>query len=312
VRRAVILAVLATWLEAGCGVVYRAGIKLYYKPAAIAAAQVVRDVPYVAGSKDPLQQLNFFKPAGLPAGALAKAGFPVVVFIHGGNWDSGDKDYRFGGQDIYNNIGRFLAARGIGCANISYRLLPTVDWKAQAADAAQSVAWVHAHAAEFGGDPQRLFLMGHSAGAQLAMRVGLDRATLQTLGVPPSAIRGIIGVAGAGYDLADEKTYSLGADPRWYARRFQLGAADASWQQTASPIQFVGGAAPPVLLLRAGGESRPLIRQSDRMRDAMNGAGARADLVVAPGLSHTRIVPTLSREDRPAGAAVLAFVRQHS
>jgi acetyl esterase/lipase len=238
-----------------------------------------------------------------------------VIFIHGGNWDSGDKDYRFGGQDIYNNIGRFLAARGIGCANISYRLIPTVDWRAQAGDAARAVAWVHAHAAEFGGDPNRIFLMGHSAGAQLAIRTAFDTATLARLAVPASSIRGVIGVAGAGYDMADRQTAALGADPRWYAKRFQLGPADTMWQTTASPIQFVNaidGAAPPVLLLRAGGEDRPLIRQSELMRDALIRAGARADLVVAPGLSHTRIVPTLSREDRPAGAAVLAFVRQHS
>lgn len=303
---------MAAFFEAGCGVVYRAGIKLYYKPAAIAADDVVRDVAYVAGSTDPMQQLNFFKPAGLTSGPSAKEGFPVVVFIHGGNWDSGDKDYRFGGQDIYNNIGRFLAARGIGCANISYRLIPAVDWRAQAGDAARAVAWVHAHAAEFGGDPNRLFVMGHSAGAQLAMRTALDRATLERLGVPAGAIRGIIGVAGAGYDLSDAQTYALGSDPRWYAKRFQLGAADTDWQKAGSPIQFVTAAAPPVLLLRAGGEDKPLIRQSDLMRDALIRAGARADLVVAPGLSHTRIVPTLSREDRPAGAAVLAFVRQHS
>ena len=302
-RRALAVS-LTVVFAAGCGVVYRAGIKLYYKPATIAAGRVVRDIQYVAGSNDPMQQLNFFKPT--------QPNFSVVVFIHGGNWDAGDKDYRFGGQDIYNNIGRYLAARGIGCANISYRLLPAVDWRAQADDVAKAVAWVHAHAAEFGGDPQRIFLMGHSAGAQLAMRTGLDRTTLDRLGVPAAAIRGIIGVAGAGYDLSDTRTYELGSDPRWYAKRFQLGAADTAWQKNASPIQFVGGAAPPVLLLRAGGEGKPLIRQSELMRDALTRAGARVDLIVAPGLSHTRIVPTLSRDDRPAGAAVLAFVRRHS
>ncbi len=266
---------LSAIVAAGCGVVYRAGLKLYYKPVTIAADGVARDIQYVAGSRDPMQQLNVFKPvsesAGLPAGASAKAGaaFPIVVFIHGGNWDSGDKDYRFGGQDIYNNIGRYLAARGIGCANISYRLLPGVDWREQADDAARAVAWVHAHAAEFGGDPERIFLMGHSAGAQLAMRVGLDRATLERLGVPPRAIRGIIGVAGAGYDLSDATTYELGSDPRWYGKRFQLGPSDTNWQKTASPIQFVDGSAPPVLLLRAGGEDKPLMRQTELKRDAI-------------------------------------------
>jgi len=304
VRRAVLLLSLAALFEAGCGVVYRAGIKLYYKPAAIASGDVVRDIPYVAGSADPMQRLNFFRPA--------QSNFPVVIFIHGGNWDSGDKDYRFGGQDIYNNIGRFLAARGIGCANISYRLLPGVDWKAQAGDAVQAVAWVHAHAAEYGGDPDRLFVMGHSAGAQLAVRTVLDRATLERAGVPAAVIRGVIGVAGAGYDMADPQTAALGADPRWYARRFQLGPADIDWRTTASPIQFVNKSAPPALFMHAGGEGRALIRQTQLLRDTWIRAGARADLVVAPGLSHTRIVPTLSREDRPAGAAVLAFVRQHS
>lgn len=302
-RRAVVLALLAALFEAGCGVVYRTGIKLYYKPVAIPAGGVITDVPYVPGSADPHQQLNFFKPAA--------TGYPVVIFVHGGNWDSGSKDYRFGGQDIYNNIGRYFAAHGIGCAVISYRLLPTVHWRAQADDVAKAVAWVHAHVAERGGDPNRIFLMGHSAGAQLAMRTGLDRATLEGVGVPAGAIRGIIGVAGAGYDLADAQTYSLGADPEWYAKRFWPGS-NASWQADASPIQFAARTSPPVLLVRAGGESKPLIRQSDLMRDALTRAGARADLVVAPGLSHTRIVPTLSREDRPAGAAVLAFVRQHS
>ena len=81
-RRAVLLLSLAALFEAGCGVVYRAGIKLYYKPAAIASGDVVRDIPYVAGSTDPMQRLNFFKPA--------QKSFPVVIFIHGGNWDSGD------------------------------------------------------------------------------------------------------------------------------------------------------------------------------------------------------------------------------
>ncbi|MBW8868232.1 MAG: alpha/beta hydrolase, partial [Acidobacteria bacterium] len=236
---------MAALFEAGCGVVYRAGIKLYYKPASIAADRVVRDVPYVAGSNDPRQRLNLFKPG--------QQNFPVVIFIHGGNWDSGDKDYRFGGQDIYNNIGRFLAARGFGCADISYRLIPTVDWRAQADDVARAVAWVHGHAAEYGGDPNRLFLMGHSAGAQLAVRTALDRQMLSRVGVPASAIRGVIGVAGAGYDMADSKTAALGADPRWYAKRFQRGAADTDWQRTASPIQFMSavtqsaGAPPPAL-----------------------------------------------------------------
>ena len=302
-RRAFALALLTALYAAGCGVVNRAGIKLYYKPAPIAAESVVGDITYVDGSTDPRHRLNFFKPAA--------SNFPVVIFIHGGNWDSGEKDYRFGGQDIYNNIGRFLASRAIGCAVISYRLIPAVDWRAQAGDAARAVAWAHKHVAAFGGDPRRLFVMGHSAGAQMAMRTVLDRQTLESLGVPSSAIRGVIGVAGAGYDMADQRTHALGADPDWYAKRFRLGPTDTGWQTGASPIRLAGDSPPAALLLYAGGESPALKRQSELMRDALTRAGGSAELVVAPGLSHTRIVPTLSREDRAAGAAVLAFIRKH-
>jgi acetyl esterase/lipase len=304
VRRTLALTLLPALFAAGCGVAHRAGIKLYYKPAAIAPDRVVRDVPYVEGSIDPRHRLNFFKPATRE--------FPIVIFIHGGNWDSGDKDYRFGGQDIYNNIGRFLAARGIGCAVISYRLIPAVNWREQAGDAARAIAWTHKHATELGGDPNRLFLMGHSAGAQLAMRTVLDRVTLEKNGVPRVAIRGVIGVAGAGYDMADRLAQRLGADPAWYAKRFRLGPADADWQVTASPVQLVDGDPPPALLVYADGESVALKRQSELMRDILNKVNTRAQLVVVPGLSHTRIVPTLSREDRPAGAAVLAFIRKHA
>ena len=303
-RRAFALALLSALYAAGCGVVNRAGIKLYYKPAPIAADGVVRDIAYVDGSGDPRHQLNFFKPA--------QKNFPVVIFIHGGNWDSGEKDYRFGGQDVYNNIGRFLASRAIGSAIISYRLIPAVDWRTQADDVARAVAWAYQRAADFGGDPQRLFVMGHSAGAQMAMRTALDQQKLIALGVPSSAIRGVIGVAGAGYDMADQRTHALGADPAWYAKRFRLGPSDTDWQTAASPIRLISAKPPAALLLYAGGEDAALKRQTELMRDALTRAGGSVELVVAPGLSHTRIVPTLSREDRPAGAAILAFIRKHA
>lgn len=289
---------------AGCGVVYRAGLKLYYKPVAAAAERVHRDIPYVAGSADAMQQLNLFVPE--------RRDYATVVFVHGGNWDEGDKDYRFAGADIYNNIGRFLAAQGYGTAVISYRLIPAVDWREQADDVVQAVAWTHAHIAEYGGRPDRIVLMGHSAGAQLALRTVLNQAALDTHGVPASAIRGFIGVAGAGYDLADAQTYALGSDPRWYAKRFQLGPADATWQHDASPIRLLSRQAPPSLIMYAGGEARPLKRQAELLRHLLTAASVPVEVVVAPGLSHTRIVPTLSRADRPAGAAVLKFLRQLS
>jgi acetyl esterase/lipase len=302
-RLTAVAALASTVGAAGCGVVYRAGLKLYYKPAALADQHVVRDISYVPASTDPKHKLNLFTPE-------SSKGWPVVVFVHGGNWDEGDRDYRFAGADIYNNIGRFFAKNGIGTAVISYRLQPHVDWRAQPDDVRRAVAWVHAHVAEYGGRPDQIILMGHSAGAQLALRTGLDQASLAAAGVPPASIRGMIGVAGAGYDMTDLETYRLGADPKYYAKRFALGASDTAWRAAASPIQFVTSSAPPTLILLAGGESKALKRQSQLMYKRIGDAGAESRLLMVPGLNHSRIVPTLSRADRPAGAAVLEFVNQ--
>lgn len=155
-------------MSAACGLYYRAGIKLYYRDATLAPNLVRLDVPYAGPSSTPKQRLNLFMPAADTAHR------PFVVFVHGGNWDEGDRNLEVGGADIYNNIGRYLAARGIGTAVISYRLLPEVTWREQVADVATAVRWVAAHAKESGGTSDCVFVMGHSAGAQLAARVALD------------------------------------------------------------------------------------------------------------------------------------------
>jgi acetyl esterase/lipase len=154
--------------------------------------------------------------------------------------------------------------------------------------------------------------MGHSAGAQLAMRAALDRAALTRVGVPPAAIAGVIAVSGAAYDLTDQTTYDLGNDPEFYAQRFRTGPTDTGWQREASVVPLVTAGAPPSLLMYAGGETKPLQRQSHVMADALKAAGTRTTLLEIPGLSHTHIVPTLSRDDREAGAAILAFVRNET
>ncbi|MBA3948591.1 MAG: alpha/beta hydrolase [Acidobacteria bacterium] len=297
--RAAAIALVAA-VTASCALYYRAGIGLLYRKVDIPASRVHLDVPY---GPAPEHRLNLFLPAGRD--------WPLVVFVHGGNWDEGSKDLEVGGADIYNNIGRSLASEGIGVAVVSYRLLPAVSWQTQAADVAAAVHWAGGHAASYGGDARCVFVMGHSAGAQLAARVALDPAARGPAGEPMPAICGVIGVSGAGYDLADQRTYDLGNDPDFYEQRF--GGAPG-WQQDASPIRFVaaprGAALPPFLLLYAGGESRALQRQSQLLQDTIVNAGGDSTLTIVPGESHSRIVLTLSRGDKIAGPAVVAFVRR--
>ncbi|MDQ3171105.1 MAG: alpha/beta hydrolase [Acidobacteriota bacterium] len=296
--------VLMTVASTSCALYYRAGIGLLYRKAELPASRVILDVPYAGPGSTASQRLNLFLPE--------RTGWPLVVFVHGGSWDEGSKDLRVGGADIYNNIGRYLAANGIGVAVAGYRLLPHVTWQTQTADVAAAVHWAGAHAAEYGARPGCVFVMGHSAGAQLAVRTALAPASRGAGGETLPPICGVIGVSGAGYDLADQRTYDLGNDPRFYEKRF--GGAPG-WQRAASPITFVSSdtvSRIPFLLLYAGGETKALQRQTQLLHDTLRGAGASSTLVVVPGESHSRIVLTLSRGDKTAGPAIVEFVmREH-
>jgi acetyl esterase/lipase len=280
---------------AGCAVVEHAGIALFYEKAPLPDAQVKYDVPYVAHSALAAQRLDLFLPTG--------TNWPVFIFVHGGNWDAGNKGLRVGGADVYGNIGRFYAARGIGVAVINYRLQPTVNWRQQVEDVAAATSWVHAHIAEYGGNASRIFLGGHSAGAQLACRVAL---------LSPSIISGVISVSGAGFDLADQRTYDLGASPAYYAARFGDKGPRENWEREASPIRYITSNAPPFLILYAGGETKALQRQSQRLQEVLDGEKVPHRLVVVPGQSHARMVLTLSRTDRTSADAILDFILKKS
>jgi len=282
----------------GCkAVVARTGIAILYQKADLPAAQVRNDIPYGPETNSPKQQLDLFLPSG--------RNWPVFIFIHGGGWTGGDKGLRVGGADVYGNIGRFFAAHGIGVAVINYRLLPEVGWKDQIDDVAQAAAWVHFHIAEYGGDPRRVFIGGHSAGAQLAARIALDPMPLEKYGLSPSNLCGVISISGAGLDLTDAKTYELGAPLDYYEKRF--GQDHKIWR-AASPVFYARPGAPPFLILYAGGENKGLPRQAQRLSEVLTKNGIENQVVVVPGQGHARIVLALSRSDKTAGPAMINFI----
>lgn len=281
----------------GCSTAERIGITLLYREAEFPPEQVKKDLPYVAEA-GPKQRLDLFLPKG--------TGWPTLVFIHGGGWNDGDKNLRVGGADVYGNIGRFYASRGIGVAVINYRLLPEVTWQEQLTDVAQAVHWIQSRIGDVGGDPALLFLSGHSAGAQLAARLALDQDLLREAGIPRSSIRGVIVVSGAAFDLADDETYRLGQERDYYASRF--GTVEG-WAEAASPISYVSPAAPEFLILYGGVEEKSLQRQSHLLNEALRQEGIASRIVVVPRQSHARIVLTLSRDDKTAAPTILSFIR---
>jgi acetyl esterase/lipase len=234
--------------------------------------------------------------------------WPVLVFVHGGGWDTGDKQLRVGGADVYGNIGRFYAALGIGVAVINYRLQPNAKWREQVSDVKTAVAWVQSNIARYGGKPDRTFLMGHSAGAHLASYVAL---TIKPEDGPP-AIRGVIAVSGAALDISDLKTYQFGEKLSYYEKRFQEEDTTGQWKVLASPVCYVSPQAPPFLILYAGGEKKGLQRQSQVLKDALGKAGVESSVVVVPGESHSRMVLVLSHPGKTAAPAILAFIEKHT
>jgi acetyl esterase/lipase len=228
--------------------------------------------------------LDVYVPAARPAAA------PVVVVFYGGSWNSGSKaDYAF--------LGKALASRGFVVAVADYRLVPEVRFPGFLEDGARAVAWAHRNARDFGGDPARLFLLGHSAGAYNAAMVALEGRYLQAHGVNTSIIRGVVGLAGP-YDF-------LPLDVASTKEAFGRSTDLASTQ----PINFVTANAPPMFLATGGDDTTVKPRNTAALADRMKRAGRPVRVRTYPGVSHIGIMLALSVPFR-SNAPVLDDVAQ--
>jgi len=200
---------------------------------------------------------------------------PVVVFFYGGGWESGSKD-------MYRFVGHTLATRGIVAVIPDYRVHPEVRFPAFMEDAAQAVAWVRSNAARFGGDPDRIFLMGHSAGANIAALLAVDVTYLRAVGLSPIRdMCGVIGMAGA-YDFVPP-------NPRRFAAVF---GPEAEWPRSM-PINFVTTAGTPPMLLTGEADGTVEPGNTTRMAKRLDSAGVSAQVAVYPGISHRSIIVSL-------------------
>jgi len=292
--------IIATQFSAGCALTNLASLKIMYEKAQLAESQVRRDIPYRDGNNSK-QFLDLYIPDG-------KKHWPVLVFVHGGGWDSGDRQYAVAGVDLYANIGRFFASRGVGTAVISYRLLPEVSWRQQIQDVAGAVAWVHHHVAQYGGDPKRLFLSGHSAGAQLSARVALDPEPLQKEDLSKDIVSGVIAVSGAGYEISDESASTRGGRRNYYERRFSEGDTTGSWAKEVSLLRFIGQKSPPFLIFYGSAEPKGFHEQSELLAEKLREAGAYVRLTAVAHRDHVQMVMTMSREDSVTAKNIIEFI----
>lgn len=221
-----------------------------------------------------------------PAGGGQKSR-PVILFIHGGSWSMGRaQDYAF--------VARNLAAQGYVAVSAGYRLVPGGEYPAMLEDGAAATRWIHDHIADYGGDPSRIFLMGHSAGAYNAVMLALDRRWLDARDVPQGAIAGAIGLAGP-YDF-------LPLDSEGTRDAF----GDASDLDATQPINFVRADAPPLLLLTGDDDTTVRPRNSVALERAMIRVGGTAELRQFAGINHAGIIMAMSRPFAGDGAVKAA------
>lgn len=278
------------------------GIALFYQKAPLPESQIVRNIQYsnFPGTDPVLHRLDLFLPEGKD--------WPVMVFVHGGGWNEGDKDLKVGGADVYGNIGRYFAAQGIGTAVISYGLIPQVDWKTQVLDVARATGWVYQHIKEYNGDSQKIFLVGHSAGAQLATRVALDSNELNQMGLSPRLVCGVIPISGVGYNFLNEETYQLGKEEGIYKTLFNKEDLSKGMRKKMSPVFFAKQSSPPFLILYAARDQKEIKHSSQDLSQWLLKVGAKPQLYSVPRVSHKSMILALSRAKTPA-ALMSVFIK---
>ncbi|MFD2721037.1 alpha/beta hydrolase [Hymenobacter monticola] len=230
--------------------------------------------------------------------ASAAAGYPVVLFIHGGSWTSGNKN-------IYTFIGRRLAKQGVVAVIINYRLAPPVHVPEQAADCARALAWTVANISRYGGDPARVFVMGHSAGGGLAALLATDDALLARNGLPQNPVRGAIMDDPAGLDM-----YSYLKEMRYEGdAQYKVPFCNdpAVWKEMSAIYKIRPGI--PPFLFYLGGETYPSISgSSGRFRDRLNAIGQPASYNIIPGRHHIPMVLQLYWQHNVIYQGLLKFV----
>ena len=248
--------------------------------------------PDLAYGAEPRQKLDVYRPKG----AAPASGWPVVVFFYGGSWTSGARaDYQF--------VGEALAARGVLTLLADYRLYPEVRYPDFLVDSAHALAYGLDQAATHGGDPKRVFVMGHSAGGYNAAMLALDPRWLATAGRSPQQLAGWIGLAGP-YDFLP--IGNRDAQPVFFHPNYPPGTQPVDYATPSAPPAFLGVARQDLLV-------DPQIN-TEALATRLAAAGAPATVKRYQGVNHATLIGVFARPLRglaPVLTDVVAFINQH-
>ena len=252
------------------------------------SVRVIRDVSYLQGANyaDGKDKLDLYLPEG-------RANAPVIVSYYGNQLMGGDKL-----EDAY--IGHRFASAGFMTAVVNYRLSPAVTHPAHVQDAAASFAWVKRHAREYGGDPDRVFAIGYSAGGYLAALLSTDPRYLAAHGLSPRDIRGTVPVSAfyrvEGRGVAPDRDKSV-----W-------GTDRKTWVDASPAHHLRGNTLPPMLILYADEDEDWRRQQNVEAAAAMKAAGHQdVQIAMIPGRNHATIWARVGTEDDETATRIIRF-----
>lgn len=255
--------------------------------------RITRDIPYANPSpaNPRLNQLDIYRPA-------EGENLPVLIFIHGGSWRYGDKRF-------VSDKPAFFTSQGFVFASVNYRLAPEVTHPVYVQDVAKAIAWLQAHVAEYGGDPKRMVVMGHSSGAHLAALVATDNRYLKEAGSGLDALRGVIVLDGGGYDIP---RMANSGEPFAKGRYEKAFTGDAAVWKEASPITYVAPdkGIPPFLLVHAG-KRQASADQAKELAAALQETGVRAEVFHNPDRNHVTLNSAIGKDGDATTEAILSF-----
>jgi arylformamidase len=265
------------------------------------AENVSRNIPYAVPANE-RQMLDVYAPE-------SAKNLPVVFWIHGGGWVVGDK------TSVQAKPKAFVD-KGYVFVSTNYRFLPNVDMETIVRDIAKSVHWVHDHIAEYGGDPKRLLVMGHSAGAQLAALICTDDRYLKAEGLSLAIIKGCVPVDGDTYDVplmietSAARRKALGQpDPKF--GHFEKFGSDPVKHRDFSAVNHVTRekGIPPFLLLCVG-DHPDTSAQAQRLGSVLTEAGIAAKVFGAKDTNHSKIDENLGLPEDPSTKALFEFANE--
>ncbi|WP_277924956.1 alpha/beta hydrolase [Sphingomonas sp. BAUL-RG-20F-R05-02] len=209
-----------------------------------------------------------------PTGATGKA-LPVLIFFYGGGWVAGS-------HDAYGFAARAFAKQGFVVVVPDYRKVPSVRFPAFVEDGADAVKWTHNHIAAYGGDPARIAVAGHSAGAYIATLLALDTHYLADEGMPRDTIKAVVGLSGP-YDFYP-----------WTSPRAIEAFKGTHDPRITQPITYARADAPPMLLVTSSGDTEVQPRNAANLSRRLKSLGATAEFRDYPNLTHENVAMALS------------------